>query len=402
MPTHDEAGEQGKDRLGRRGGQEVDTRSRCRRVPDRLKPNRHKLDDSKQRSHEAEHEPHGARDRSHAYDSQWDCSPVALAYLNKPPEQNADAKDAEGEDDPPIAPGVLTAAPLERQEKANERWHQEAGAEEVKLLESLVDAAAGLGVWVRRQLDQEENDEKCDTSEGQVDPETPSPCCIVREHATERWGDDLGDPRGAADGAGDLGSIVQWYALGQDDESPRYDPRAPQPSNSATDDQSEGVWGRRAYDRADFEEAQRSHEHPFDIELGVELPKHELEATGRKEVSRPIPSYIIERVELDRDLGNCGSDDSPVLLSCKLYGLPRRGQNSPIRRTELPELGRHKSAAEKAHGDNCRLFGARIPPLPCYLAQPPHRVVPRRRSRWGQSVASSPSINLPWRAFLVY
>lgn len=84
-------------------------------------------------------------------------------------------------------------------------------------------------------------------------------------------------------------------------------------SDSTAENETDRVGSSTAYERSEFEEKQSTEIDPFDGVESVEFAKDEGDGTSGQEVSRTVPTNVLEGVEFVSDARN-GSGDNGVVL----------------------------------------------------------------------------------------
>ena len=164
---------------------------------------------------------------------------------------------------------------------------------------------------------QKENDKGgSDTSEGQVDVETPSPgeFDVVGECTAHQWSCNARNAIHCANNPSVCGSSMQRNGFGDDQNGAGEDACRSQTSNRTADDERSRIRRDSADQGTDFENTQRGHVNPFYGVKGVELAENELECASGEEVCASIPTDVVEGVELIGDSRNGSCDDGIVLL----------------------------------------------------------------------------------------
>jgi hypothetical protein len=140
-----------------------------------LKPDREEVNQQQEERAHAECE-HSCRPHGSLLHHRWrDGGSLLFPELDDNEDSNQNTEEAEQKDDAPGIPFVLRPTPLQSQQKANNCWNEEKGAEEVKFLyasfPSKIGHCSSLG-----GLEEYQDNNHCDCTERQVDEETPTPC----------------------------------------------------------------------------------------------------------------------------------------------------------------------------------------------------------------------------------
>lgn len=106
---------------------------------------------------------------------------------------------------------------------------------------------------------------------------------------------------------------MQRHTLGDDGQGTGHNTSTANALDCSADDEGNGVWSAATNQGTNFEETERSQEDPVDLELNVQLAKHELEAACRQQISRAVPGHIFEGVEVACDFRDGCGNDGPVL-----------------------------------------------------------------------------------------
>ena len=115
--------------------------------------------------------------------------------------------------------------------------------------------------------------------------------------------------------------MLKGNSVGDDENGSAEDTSGSYTGDGAADDQSRRV-GRNAADQgADFEDEEGDDVDPFDGVVGVKLSVEKLGRACCQEVSRTIPTHIVERLELICDFRDGSCDDGVVLLSQLVFCL---------------------------------------------------------------------------------
>lgn len=95
-----------------------------------------------------------------------------------------DGGEDEQQDDAPVRPGILGAAPLKGEEQADDGWHEDCCSERVEALDAL-DEGVVVSDCAFGVREEECDHEDSDRADGQVDPEAPAPGDLVGEDSAE-------------------------------------------------------------------------------------------------------------------------------------------------------------------------------------------------------------------------
>lgn len=222
-------------------------------------------------------------------------------------------EDDEKSDDAAVTPRVLASTPLQSKQQADDGRQEERGALEVEFLELLHEG--GLGLCAAALNGEEGDDERSgDGAEGKVDEEAPAPCEMISEGSAHQRSSHRRDAVHATNDAHVGRALAQRDGTGDDEDGSAEDTGGSYAGDGAADDQSRRV-GRNAADQgADLEDEESDDVDPFDGVVGVKLSVEKLGRTGCQEVSRTIPTHVVERLELICDLRDGSCDDGVVLL----------------------------------------------------------------------------------------
>lgn len=181
--------------------------------------------------------------------------------------------DDEGEadqqaDDNGRVPGVGNAAVLHRQDEGHGGAHHQDDTQRVHLSDLLKERRLDRH-GVAGRLEEDEDDGRRDTSDGQVDVEAPSPGDVVGEGSAQQRSDDAGKAVGSTDDAGEGGTLLGRRREGNDCVCAGADARGSQPGNGAAGDEGLGVGGGAADDGAELEDEDGENEGDLEREILV-------------------------------------------------------------------------------------------------------------------------------------
>ena len=225
-------------------------------------------------------------------DARRDDRQLALAHLKPAKGNDEHYEEHQENDDAGVAPGVARAAPLQRQEQADDGGDEEGGADGVELpqllLQRQVAAARDAG-----RLEEEEDAGDGDGADGQVDVEAPTPADVIGEGSTEQRAGDGGDAVHGAYEAGVDGSLAQRNRVGDDDERPGEDAGGADAGDGTANDERIRRRCSAAHQRAKFEDADGAQKDPLDGEEGVKLAEHQLEGTAGVRARASVPARAV-------------------------------------------------------------------------------------------------------------
>ncbi len=145
--------------------------------------------------------------------------------------------------------------------------------------------ADGIFVLAGRRCEEQGNTEDCDSTDGQIDVETPAPRNLVSEGTTHERSRNGCEPVHSTNNPSVDRSLVERYSVCDDDEGAgEYAGRA-YASDGATDNESNGCRGSAANNTTNFKDEDSRQIYVFDAEEGVEFAEEKLESAGCKKIS---------------------------------------------------------------------------------------------------------------------
>jgi len=165
----------------------VNTRLKRTNSFDGLKPNREIVQERVEGCTDRECKPAARRHRPLCEQAGVDGPSFGLPELNAEPDEQAHPKNDKVCDNATIRPSVLAATELQREKEADNRRDEEDGAEDVELSSHSFEAGEIVflaGRW--RRLETEQDECHGNTTNGQVDVETPSPGDVVSERTSDQ------------------------------------------------------------------------------------------------------------------------------------------------------------------------------------------------------------------------
>lgn len=186
-------------------------------------------------------------------DSGGDHGSLALEPLEESPSNNDEAEsDKETNDDGGVE-SVSLATVLSRQDVRDGRTHHQRNTQGVHL-SKLLQKRSLLGDSIARSLEEDEDDERGDTTDGEVDVEAPSPRDVIGKGAADEGTDDTGDSVGGADDAGKGGSLLRGRGEGDDCVGAGAETGSSHAGDGAAGNEGLSVGGGAADDGAEFED----------------------------------------------------------------------------------------------------------------------------------------------------
>lgn len=171
---------------GEQHGQIPDTRVDSRDALDGLKPDRDVVDENEKGCSGAKGiqtaRPYGSVGKN----SRRDRGIFALAVLDVYKQDDENAKEHKERNDATAVPGVCSTTPLQSKEQADDGGHEDKSTDRIKVPESLHKGLV-LGLVDLGAGKEEEDDNHCDGTNGQVDEEAPSPGLASVSKDTNKW-----------------------------------------------------------------------------------------------------------------------------------------------------------------------------------------------------------------------
>jgi hypothetical protein len=250
-----------------------------------------------------------------------------------PPLDDDEADDQEDEDDKQsdyasALPLILAATPLQRKKQADDSRQEKRRTGKIELLKLLFPCRLDL---FAPPLDVQKRDDEGsrERTKGKVDIEAPSPGQLVCECSTHtkyplahvdrgkwgnlQWTSNRRNTIHAANKSHVRRPLPQRHRHRDDQDGSREDTSSAHTRNRTADDQSRGVRGDTADERADLEDEQGNEVDPFDAVEGVEFAVNKLCCAGGEEICGAIPADVVEGFELICDAGDSCCDDCVIL-----------------------------------------------------------------------------------------
>ena len=180
------------------------------------------------------------------------------------------------------------AAVLKCEDVAGEQTDHQTSTHEIQLQNLLFQASfhrlRALGC-----LEEEERDNCCNTTNGQVDPEAPSPRQSLSEGSSEEWSKNCGDGISRTDHAQELRTLRGRSGETDDGEQTDRNAGAANTSDRSANNEGSRVLSDSADDATDLENEDCDHVPDLDGHVFVELSPCRLEATEGHEVGGAVP-----------------------------------------------------------------------------------------------------------------
>lgn len=181
-----------------------------------------------------------------------------------------------------VGPGMHRATPLQRQQQRYDRRDEEEGAQDIDLLDLLLDRH--ISVSARRIREEKEHSRQRNGTKREVDPETPSPRYPIRQRTAEDWAYHGRNPEHRRE-RGDVDrSLPQRHAVADDGHASAEQRRRPCARHGAAADEHRRAGGGGADDGAELEDHEGAEVDPFDVEVGVNFAEGRLERGRREQV----------------------------------------------------------------------------------------------------------------------
>lgn len=195
---------------------------------------------------------------------------LALVPLEDSPSNDDEAESDEETNDDGGVESVSLATVLSRQDVRNGCTHHQRNTQGVHL-SNLLQERSLLGDGVARSLEEDEDDEGRDTTDGEVDVEAPSPRDVIGKGAADEGTDDTGDSVGGADDAGEGGSLLRGRGEGDDGVGAGAETGGSHAGDGAAGDEGLGVGGGAADDGAELEDEDGDEEGCLEGEVLVDF-----------------------------------------------------------------------------------------------------------------------------------
>lgn len=142
---------------------------------------------------------HGAHGVAVLEQARGQSSTVTLPELNTNEDGNHETKADKEADDARVAPGIISTTPLQSKQKADDGRDEDGGTDEIEHADTLEKGhLAGL-CRVTVNMDEEEDDDHGEATDGEVDVEAPTPGCVLGEDTAKEGTSDGSDTPHATD-----------------------------------------------------------------------------------------------------------------------------------------------------------------------------------------------------------
>ena len=201
---------------------------------------------------------------------------------------------------------------MQGEEKTDDGRDEDGSASKVKLAdtvhESQVDAVGAVAV----DMDEEEDDDHGEATDGKVDVEAPSPGGMLGEGTTKKRTSNGSNTPHAANKTKGKRSLLKRHDERQDDDGTREKTSRTNSCNSSSNDKGNRR-GRNGRDQAtNLKDEDSDKIGNLDIEVLVDGSVHGLQSRGGEKVRGTIPSNILDTLELGSDGSKSGCDNGLV------------------------------------------------------------------------------------------
>lgn len=194
---------------------------------------------------------------------------VLIPLEKRPSTNNEDESNQEANHDGGV-PGVRDAAVLDGQDEGDGGSHHQNHAEGIHLSDLFKQRCLD-GHRVSRSLEEDEDDGRRDTANGQVDVETPSPADVIGKGASQQRSDDAGKAVRRADYPGIRRALLRRRGEGNDGVRTGSKTSGAESCDGSTGDEGLGVGSGAADDGTELEDEDGDEKGDLEREILVRL-----------------------------------------------------------------------------------------------------------------------------------
>lgn len=195
---------------------------------------------------------------------------LALEPLDKRPSSDDEGESNEKANDDGRVPGVSDATVLDSQDEGDGGSHHQNNTKGVHLTDLLNKGRLDRD-RISRSLEKDEDDGSRDTTDRQVDVETPSPRDVIGKSTSQQRSDDTGETIRSTDDARECRTLLRRCGKGNDGVRAGTEASGTETSDGSAGDEGFGVGGGAANDGAEFEDEDGDEEAGLEREVLVDL-----------------------------------------------------------------------------------------------------------------------------------
>lgn len=118
---------------------------------------------------------------------------ITLPELDADEDGNHSSKATEETDDTRVVPGIFGTTPLQSKEQADDGRDEDGGASKVEFANAIHEGHVDSVRVVAVNMDEEEDDDHGEATDGEVDVETPTPGCVLGKCTSKKGTGDRSD-----------------------------------------------------------------------------------------------------------------------------------------------------------------------------------------------------------------